>query len=46
MRLIYFGALVMAVWANVSLAQNRPLKIEITDGVIEPLTFAIPIFEA
>ena len=46
MRLIYFGALVMAVWANPSLAQNGPLKIEITDGVIEPLTFAIPIFEA
>ena len=46
MRLIYFGALVMAVWANTSLAQNGPLKIEITDGVIEPLTFAIPIFEA
>ena len=46
MRLIYLGALVMAVWANASLAQNGPLKIEITDGVIEPLTFAIPIFEA
>ena len=46
MRLIYLGVLAMAVWANTSLAQNGPLKIEINDGVIEPLTFAIPIFEA
>ena len=36
----------MAIWASASLAQSGPLKIEITDGVIEPLTFAIPIFEA
>jgi len=46
MQLIYFGFLAMAVWASASLAQTGPLKIEITDGVIEPLTFAIPIFEA
>ena len=28
------------------MAQNGPLRIEITDGVIEPLTFAVPMFEA
>ncbi|MEM6275557.1 MAG: Tol-Pal system beta propeller repeat protein TolB [Pseudomonadota bacterium] len=29
-----------------TLAQNGPLRLEITEGVIEPLTFAIPTFEA
>jgi len=28
------------------LAQSGPLRITITDGVIEPITFAAPIFEA
>ncbi|MEL7282846.1 MAG: Tol-Pal system protein TolB, partial [Pseudomonadota bacterium] len=27
-------------------AQSGPLRIEITEGVVEPLTFAIPTFEA
>ena len=27
-------------------AQNRPLRLEITEGVIEPLPFAIPGFIA
>lgn len=41
--------LVLAIWvfsAAQSVAQNGPLRLEITDGVIEPLTFAIPVFEA
>ncbi|WP_147125716.1 Tol-Pal system beta propeller repeat protein TolB [Shimia ponticola] len=29
-----------------AMAQNGPLRIEITEGVVEPLTFAIPTFEA
>ncbi|MEQ3624829.1 MAG: Tol-Pal system beta propeller repeat protein TolB [Marinobacter sp.] len=29
-----------------ALAQNGPLRIEITEGVIEPLPFAIPTFQA
>lgn len=29
---------------SLSLAQNGPLRIEITDGVIEPLPFAVPDF--
>ena len=32
--------------ATVAMAQNGPLRIEITEGVVEPLTFAIPTFEA
>ncbi|MEL7181474.1 MAG: Tol-Pal system beta propeller repeat protein TolB [Pseudomonadota bacterium] len=28
------------------LAQNGPLRLVITDGVIEPITFAVPAFEA
>lgn len=31
---------------SLSLAQNGPLRIEITDGVIEPLPFAVPDFVA
>ncbi len=46
MRLIYFGILAIGMWVSPALSQNGPLKIEITDGVIEPLTFAVPIFEA
>ncbi|MDE0751626.1 MAG: Tol-Pal system beta propeller repeat protein TolB [Planktomarina sp.] len=46
MRLIYFGVLAIVLWTGAVLAQNGPLKIEITDGVIEPLTFAVPMFEA
>ncbi len=32
--------------AAAAFAQNGPLRIEITEGVIEPLPFAIPDFEA
>ena len=32
--------------ASAAVAQQGPLRLEITDGVIEPLTFAIPAFEA
>ena len=45
-RLIYFGVLAFGLWTGVGMAQNGPLRIEITDGVIEPLTFAVPMFEA
>ncbi len=41
---------IAAFWAVVALtttavAQNGPLRIEITDGVIEPLPFAVPNFQ-
>ncbi|KFI31180.1 translocation protein TolB [Haematobacter massiliensis] len=36
----------LAATATVAPAQNGPLRIEITDGVIEPLPFAIPPFIA
>jgi TolB protein len=40
-------ALLMAVFmAAPALAQDGPLRLTITDGVIEPLPFAIPTFEA
>ncbi|MEO0541509.1 MAG: Tol-Pal system protein TolB, partial [Cyanobacteria bacterium P01_A01_bin.105] len=43
---IVFAAL-WALTAPVSVqAQQGPLRLEITEGVIEPLTFAIPTFEA
>ncbi|MBT4243919.1 MAG: Tol-Pal system protein TolB [Planktomarina temperata] len=45
-RLIYFGILAFVLWTGAGMAQNGPLRIEITDGVIEPLTFAVPMFEA
>lgn len=32
--------------AGVALAQNGPLRLEITEGVIEPLPFAVPDFVA
>jgi TolB protein len=37
---------VLAGQASVALAQNGPLRIEITEGVIEPLPFAVPDFVA
>ena len=37
-RLIYFGVLAFGLWTGAGMAQNGPLRIEITDGVIEPLT--------
>lgn len=36
----------MLLPAAIASAQNGPLRIEITEGVVEPLTFAIPTFEA
>ncbi|MCP5075091.1 MAG: Tol-Pal system protein TolB [Rhodobacteraceae bacterium] len=40
-------ACVMALAFNtISLAQNKPLRIEITEGVIEPMPFAVPLFVA
>ena len=45
-RLIYFGVLAFGLWTGAGMAQNGPLRIEITDGVIEPLIFAVPMFEA
>lgn len=39
--------LFVAVPAKMALAQSDgPLRIEITEGVIEPLPFALPVFEA
>ncbi len=41
------AVLIMAVIApSVVLAQNGPLRIEITEGVIEPLPYAVPDFVA
>lgn len=38
---------VIFLWfATGAMAQNKPLQLEITDGVIEPLTFAIPTFQS
>lgn len=40
-------ALVAASWGGTfAAAQDGPLRIEITEGVIEPLPFALPVFEA
>ncbi|MFK7945728.1 MAG: Tol-Pal system beta propeller repeat protein TolB [Paracoccaceae bacterium] len=36
----------MGLGTGPSVAQDGPLRIEITEGVIEPLPFALPIFEA
>ncbi|MGX9355292.1 Tol-Pal system beta propeller repeat protein TolB [Roseobacteraceae bacterium S113] len=33
-----------AFWAVAALAQSEPLRIEITEGVIEPLPYAVPAF--
>ncbi|MFA8387744.1 MAG: Tol-Pal system beta propeller repeat protein TolB [Pelagibaca sp.] len=42
------SVLAVMVWAiitpGVALAQNGPLRIEITEGVIEPLPYAVPDF--
>ncbi|MEM6307218.1 MAG: response regulator, partial [Pseudomonadota bacterium] len=45
MRVIFAILLVFGV-AGFATAQNGPLRLEITDGVIEPLTFAVPQFQA
>ncbi|MEM6897085.1 MAG: Tol-Pal system beta propeller repeat protein TolB [Pseudomonadota bacterium] len=44
MRLL--AIMLAAFWASMATAQQGPLRIEITEGVVEPLTFAIPNFEA
>lgn len=43
-----FFATIVAIFFGMlpAFAQNGPLQLEITDGVIEPLTFAAPAFEA
>ena len=46
MRLIWCGLLTLCVWFDTAVAQNAPLRIKITQGVIEPLKFAVPAFEA
>ncbi|MEM9786338.1 MAG: Tol-Pal system beta propeller repeat protein TolB [Pseudomonadota bacterium] len=38
--------LLVLVLAAPALAQNGPLRLTITDGVIEPITFAVPNFES
>ncbi|MEL6681138.1 MAG: Tol-Pal system beta propeller repeat protein TolB [Pseudomonadota bacterium] len=38
--------LVVLLLAAPAVAQNGPLRLTITDGVIEPITFAVPNFEA
>jgi TolB protein len=45
-RFFSFSFFVFSFWAGAALTQDGPLKIEITDGVIEPLSFAVPVFEA
>ena len=47
-RLLTFllALLIAPVLATSALAQSGPLRLTITDGVIEPLPFAIPTFQA
>ncbi|WP_341367095.1 Tol-Pal system beta propeller repeat protein TolB [Yoonia sp. BS5-3] len=40
------AVLLVLVLAVPAMAQNGPLRLTITDGVIEPITFAVPNFEA
>ena len=42
----FLVVLLAALWGLAAGAQQGPLRLEITEGVIEPLTFAIPTFEA
>ena len=44
MRIVLSLVLACLVWVMPALAQNGPLRIEITEGVIEPLPFAAPDF--
>ncbi|MDV3050812.1 MAG: Tol-Pal system beta propeller repeat protein TolB [Planktomarina sp.] len=46
MRAIWLSFLALLLWLNMAAAQDGPLRIKITQGVIEPLKFAIPEFEA
>ncbi|MEO0357012.1 MAG: Tol-Pal system beta propeller repeat protein TolB [Pseudomonadota bacterium] len=45
MRVLLIVCVILG-WCGVASAQNQPLRLEITEGVIEPLAFAIPVFEA
>ncbi|WP_422048587.1 Tol-Pal system beta propeller repeat protein TolB [Shimia sp.] len=40
------GVMALTPWAHKVEAQSTPLRIEITDGVIEPLPYAVPDFVA
>ncbi len=42
----FMTLLVALMLAGPVLAQDGPLRLTITDGVIEPITFAVPAFEA
>lgn len=42
----FLALLTALMLAGPALAQGGPLRLTITDGVIEPITFAIPAFEA
>ena len=42
----FFAALIALVLVGPAIAQNGPLRLTITDGVIEPLPFALPVFQA
>ena len=44
-RLFAVCMVVISLAATSSLAQQGPLRIEITEGVIEPLPFAAPSFQ-
>ncbi len=40
------GIILMCFFAGLASAQSGPLRIQITDGVIEPLPFAVPMFQS
>ncbi len=46
LRLLLAAALSALSFAPAALAQSSPLRIEITEGVIEPLPYAVPLFIA
>jgi TolB protein len=43
---LILALLLAPLWTQAAQAQSGPLRITITDGVIEPLPFAIPTFQA
>ncbi|MBO9406591.1 Tol-Pal system protein TolB [Shimia sp. R9_1] len=43
---VMIGVMALTPWAHKAEAQSTPLRIEITDGVIEPLPYAVPDFVA
>ncbi len=46
LKWVLSAILATAVLATPASAQNGPLRLTITDGVIEPLPFAVPTFQA